>query len=159
MCKVLLTAKRGGQKATGIALKAKKGGQSNQGEQKRLKLKWSKNQLRAKLTESLKLLKGEYDDKSVNLFGEQIVERLKLDEICDKSCTDETKEWIVRPDTRKPTYNAITHIPKLISQIVLKKPKEKFNRTWVKESLNPGSNHISAGMINALENLVRIGIL
>ena len=117
------------------------------------------NQLQAKLTESLQLLKGVYDDKSVNWFGGKIVERLKLDEIYDKSCTDETKEWIVRHETRKPTYNAITHIPKLISQIVLKKPKQKFNRTWVKESLNPGSNHISAGMINALENLVRIGIL
>ena len=72
MCKVL-TAKRGGQKATGIALKAKKGGQSNQGKQKRLKLKWSKNLLQAKLTESLQLLKGEYDDKSVNWFGEKLL--------------------------------------------------------------------------------------
>ena len=159
MCKVLLTAKKGGQKATGNTCKAKKGGQSNQGEGKPMQLKWTEKKFREKFTKSLKLLKGEYDDKSVNLFEEKIVERLKLDEICDKSCTDETKEWIVRPDTRKPTYNAITHIPKLISQIVLKKPKEKFNRTWVKESLNPGSNHISAGMINALENLVRIGIL
>ena len=159
MCKVLLTAKKGGQKATGNTCKAKKGGQSNQGEGKPMQLKWTEKKFREKFTKSLKLLKGEYDDKSVNLFGEKIVERLKLDEICDKSCTDETKEWIVRPDTRKPTYNAITHIPKLISQIVLKKPKEKFNRTWVKESLNPGSNHMSSGMINALENLVRIGIL
>ena len=159
MCKVLLTAKKGGQKATGNTCKAKKGGQSNQGEGKPMQLKWTEKKFRQKFTKSLKLLKGEYDDKSVNLFGEKIVERLKLDEICAKSCTDETKEWIVRPDTRKPTYNAITHIPKLISQIVLKKPKEKFNRTWVKESLNPGSNHMSSGMINALENLVRIGIL
>ena len=159
MCKVLLTAKKGGKKATGNTCKAKKGGQSNQGEGKPMQLKWTEKKFREKFTKSLKLLKGEYDDKSVNLFGENIIERLKLDEICAKSCTDETKEWIVRPDTRKPTYNAITHIPKLISQIVLKKPKEKFNRTWVKESLNPGSNHISSGMINALENLVRIGIL
>ena len=159
MCKVLLTAKKGGQKATGNTCKAKKGGQSNQGEGKPMQLKWTEKKFREKFTKSLKLLKGEYDDKSVNLFGENIIERLKLDEICAKSCTDETKEWIVRPDTRKPTYNAITHIPKLISQIVLKKPKEKFNRTWVKESLNPGSNHMSSGMINALENLVRIGIL
>ena len=159
MCKVLLTAKKGGQKATGNTCKAKKGGQSNQGEGKPMQLKWTEKKFRQKFTKSLKLLKGEYDDKSVNLFGENIIERLKLDEICAKSCTDETKEWIVRPDTRKPTYNAITHVPKLISQIVLKKPKEKFNRTWVKESLNPGSNHMSSGMINALENLVRIGIL
>ena len=159
MCKVLLTAKKGGQKATGNTCKAKKGGQSNQGEGKPMQLKWTEKKFREKFTKSLKLLKGEYDDKSVNLFGENIIERLKLDEICAKSCTDETKEWIVRPDTRKPTYNAITHVPKLISQIVLKKPKEKFNRTWVKESLNPGSNHMSSGMINALENLVRIGIL
>ena len=158
MCKVL-TAKRGGQKATGIALKAKKGGQSNQGEQKRLKLKWSKNQLRAKLTESLQLLKGEYDDKSVKWFGEKLVERLKLDEMYDKGCTDETKEWIVGHDKLKPTLNAITHIPKLISQIVLQRQEQKFNRSWIKESLMPGSNHISAGMIKALENLVRIGIL
>ena len=124
-----------------------------------MKLKWTKKKFREKFTESLQLLKGEYDDKSVNWFGGKIVERLKLDEIYDKSCTDETKEWIVRHDKRKPTYNAITHIPKLISQIVLKKPEQKFNRLWVKDSLNPGSNHLSAGMIKALENLVRIGIL
>ena len=159
MCKVLLTAKKGGQKATGNACKAKKGGQSNQGERKPMKVKWTEKKFREKFTESLQLLKGEYDDKSVNWFGGKIVERLKLDEIYDKSCTDETKEWIVRHDKRKPTYNAITHIPKLISQIVLKKPEQKFNRLWVKDSLNPGSNHLSAGMIKALENLVRIGIL
>ena len=91
MCKVL-TAKKGGQKATGNACKAKKGGQSNQGEWKPMKVKWTEKKFRQKFTESLKLLKGEYDDKSVNSFGEKIVERLKLDEIYDKSCTDETKE-------------------------------------------------------------------
>ena len=159
MCKVLLTAKKGVQKATGNACKAKKGGQSNQGEGIPIKVKWTEKKFREKFTKSLKLLKGEYDDKAVNLFGEKIVERLKLDEIYDTSCPDETKEWIVRHGKRKPTYNAITHIPKLISQIVLKKPEQKFNRLWVKDSLNPGSNHLSAGMIKALENLVRIGIL
>ena len=106
MCKVLLTAKKGVQKATGSAFKARKGGQSNQGEGKPMQLKWTEKKFREKFTKSLKLLKGEYDDKSVNLFGEKIVERLKLDEIYDEGCTNEIKNWIVGHDKSKPTFKS-----------------------------------------------------
>ena len=139
--------------------KAKKGGQNNQGKQKPLKLKWTEDQFRQEFTESLQSLKGDYEETSVNLFGEKIVERLKLDEIYKKGFTDETKQWIVRPDKPKPTLNAITHVPKLISQIVLQQQVNIFNRMWVCEVLIAGSTKTTAGMNNTLQNLVRNGIL
>ena len=134
---------------------------SNDGKkQKTLKLKWNKNEIQQKLTQSLQsALKGKYEKTSVDLFVENCFQRLKLDEIYDEGCTNEIKKWIVGHDKSKPTFNAITHIPKLISQIVLQKQDGLFNRPWVRDLLMPGSNHLTAGMINALTNLVRIGIL
>jgi hypothetical protein len=134
---------------------------SNDGKkQKTLKLKWNKNEIRQKLTQSLQsALKGKYEKTSVDLFVENCFQRLKLDEIYDEGCTNEIKNWIVGHDKSKPTVNAITHIPKLISQIVLQKQDGLFNRPWVRELLMAGSNDLTTGMINALTNLVRIGIV
>ena len=134
---------------------------SNDGKkQKTWKLKWNKKEIQEKLTQSLQsALKGKYEKTSVDLFVENCFQRLKLDEIYDEGCTNEIKNWIVGHDKSKPTFNAITHIPKLISQIVLQKQDGLFNRPWVRDLLMPGSNHLTAGMINALTNLVRIGIL
>ena len=134
---------------------------SNDGKkQKTLKLKWNKKEIQEKLTQSLQsALKGKYEKTSVDLFVENCFQRLKLDEIYDEGCTNEIKKWIVRHDKSKPTFNAITHIPKLISQIVLQKQDGLFNRPWVRELLMAGSNDLTTGMINALTNLVRIGIL
>ena len=124
-----------------------------------LKLKWTEDEFQKEFTKSLQSLKGHYEERSVIKFGEEIVELLKLDEIYKRGFTNETKLWIIRPDFGKPTLNAITHIPPLISKIVLQQQVQSFDRIWVGGVLIRGGKKTTPGMNTALKNLVTNGIL